>query len=194
MIHRASRSEEIVIAALELAEAGGAGGVTTAALARKLGFTEAALYRYYPGKASILAAALRHLAERLFATMAIELDAASLGNGLSATEQLRRHVRRFTPLGGLLLELFLFSTTSRSDVLLDGGQAMLDEYSGLMAAYFDRVLSRDGGAALPPGQELARLWTCQLLGGFVRCRLCREPWDPTAQVGFTTFLAQLGER
>jgi len=189
MSQRFSRAEEIVTVALDLAEATGAGGVTTAALARNLGFTEAALYRYYPGKATILAAALQHLAERLFATMVIELDAASAGDGIMVGEQLRRHIRRFAPQHGLLLELLLFATTSRSDALLEGGQALLDEYSERMATYFEQVRGRGAGRTLPVGAELARLWTCQLLGGFLRCRLSREVWDPATQVGFTTFVA-----
>jgi AcrR family transcriptional regulator len=187
----AARQEAIVATALDLAEDRGVAGVTTAALARRLQFTEAALYRYFPGKGAIIAAALRHMAERLFATMLLELMPEAVPQGHAAQLQLQRHIQRFGLRKGLLLELLLNASGNRDEALQTTGGEFLQEYTHHMTTYFRQLqeLRLTSTATLPP--ELARLWVCQLLGGFVRCRLAREPWDPVEQVGFHAFLAQL---
>ena len=88
------RVDRIIEAALDQAEEHGVPGVTTASLAHRLEFTEAALYRYFPGKGAILAAALDYLTERLLATMLLELMPESAGT-FGVEFQLDRHIRRF---------------------------------------------------------------------------------------------------
>jgi len=179
------RFEEITSVAVELAEHHGVGGVTTAALARRLKFTEAALYRHFPGKNAILAAALNYLADRLLATMLLELAPEAAASPAEVTVQLQRHVKRFAAGDGLLLEFLLHAATSRGEELRVAGERFLREYIGRVEAYF--------GAGPVDGdeKELARLWLCQLMGGFVRNRLIGEPWDPIDQPGFHAFLGQL---
>lgn len=177
-------------AALDLAEAGGIGGITTASLAHKLGFTEAALYRYFSGKDAIIAAAMQNLAERVFTTMLLELVPSNVA-GHEPETQLSRHVLRFTYRSGLLLELLMHAAGGRDSVLLRAGHGFLDKYDQRMRDYFHQLQAAEMiPSALPPG-ELARLWTCQILGGFVRVRLTGETWDPAAQPGFAAFLAGL---
>ena len=191
MHDHSAREEAIVNAAIELAEANGVAGVTTAALARRLEFTEAALYRYFPGKAAIIAAALRHQSERLFATMLLELMPEAVQHGQAVQPQLERHLRRFMSHNGLLLELLLSAAGGREATLQAAGAEVLREYGERMSEYFAQLqqlglVEADGGPA-----ELAHLWVCQLLGGFVRSRLAREPWEPVEKVGFRAFVAQL---
>jgi AcrR family transcriptional regulator len=191
MNDHAMREAAIVSTALDLAEERGVAGVTTAALARRLQFTEAALYRYFPGKGAIIAAALRNLAERLFATMLLELMPEAVPQGHAVEPQLQRHIQRFGLRKGLLLELLLHASGNREEVLQLAGGEFLQEYTDRMTTYFTQLqdlrLSSTGTLAA----ELARLWVCQLLGGFVRCRLARESWGPVDQPGFHAFLAQL---
>ncbi|HVN76992.1 MAG TPA: TetR/AcrR family transcriptional regulator [Thermoanaerobaculaceae bacterium] len=186
-----AREEAIVTAAIDLAEAHGVVGVTTAALARRLEFTEAALYRYFPGKSAIIAAALRHQSERLFATMLLELMPEAVKHGQGVRDQLERHLRRFTNHNGLLAELLVSAAGGRDETLQAAGAEVLRDYSQRIAEYFERL----GGLGLAvtgvAPSELARLWICQLFGGFVRCRLAREGWDPIDQDGFRAFVAQL---
>lgn len=191
MSNHHSRSQEILEVALSLAEDHGIASVTTVALARRIGFTEAALYRYYPGKTAILAAALQHLAERLFATMLIELAPADAGDLAGIEGQLTRHIRRFTSRRGLLLELMMYAASSRAEPLLQAGDAALQEYSQRMTVFFAQAAALLPDLRAVDAEALARLWVCQLLGGFARCQLGREPWIPEQLPGFTAFIAQL---
>ncbi len=191
MHDHSAREEAIVSAAIELAEAHGVAGVTTAALARRLEFTEAALYRYFPGKSAIIAAALRHQSDRLFATMLLELMPEAVQHGQAVQPQLERHLHRFTAHNGLLLELLLSAAGGRDETLQGSGAQVLREYGQRMCDYFARLQQlglADGG--VQPA-ELSHLWVCQLLGGFVRSRLAREEWDPIEKVGFRAFVSRL---
>ncbi len=191
MHDHSAREEAIVNAAVELAESHGVAGVTTAALARRLEFTEAALYRYFPGKSAIIAAALRHQCERLFATMLLELMPEAVQHGQAVKPQLERHLRRFTSHNGLLLELLLSAAGGRDETLQAQGAEVLHQYGERMSEYFSQLqrLGLIDESAVPA--ELAHLWVCQILGGFVRSRLAREGWDPVEKPGFRSFVEQL---
>jgi AcrR family transcriptional regulator len=191
MSDHAAREEAIIATALDLAENRGVAGVTTAALARNLEFTEAALYRYFPSKGAIIAAALRHLGNRLFATMMLELMPEAVGHGHALESQLERHTQRFTLKSGLLVELLLAAAGGREEELQATGCDFLKRYGERMTEYF-RQLHAFGQLPVPaPPSELSRLWICQLLGGFVSARLAREPWDPLRHPGFQGFVANL---
>ena len=191
MSDHATREEAIVATALALAEERGVAGVTTAALARHLEFTEAALYRYFPSKGAIIAATLRHLGNRLFATMMLELMPETVGHGHAVQPQLERHIQRFTLRKGLLIELLLAAAGGREEELQTTGCDFLQRYGERMTEYFRQLQALEQLVATAPPGELARLWTCQLLGGFVGARLARETWDPVRHPGFQAFVAGL---
>jgi AcrR family transcriptional regulator len=182
-----SRAEEIIATTLDLIENGGISRLTTAALARRLGFTEAALYRYFPGKGAILAAALARLADEVF--LAMPSDLALAGDAASAplAGRLGAHVRRFTAHQGILLDLVLAGTTDRDHELREAGHAFLEEYGCRIAAFFERVAELGRLSPDERPHELASLWVCQLLGGFVRSRLTLSSWDPEQHEGFRAF-------
>jgi AcrR family transcriptional regulator len=185
------RAEAIVNAALDLAEKHSVAGVTTAALAEKLDFTEAALYRYFPGKDAIIAAALHHAGEHVFATMALELAPEGTRKGQNCEEQLVRHAKRFALRGGLLLELVLRAAATRDGALRAAGSEFVRTYGQRMAAYFGELRRRGLTASALSPEETARLWTCQLLGSFARSRVGRERWEPSSEPGFRVFVAEL---
>jgi AcrR family transcriptional regulator len=182
-----SRSEEIIDTTLELVEGRGISHLTTAALARRLGFTEAALYRYYPGKGAILAATLMRLADEVFLAMAADLALAPGSPSETAAGRLGAHVRRFTAHQGVLLDLLLAGATGRDSELREAGNAFLDEYVCRMAAFFERLAELGLLSPQEQPRELASMWVCQLLGGFVRCRLTLDGWDPEQHEGYRAF-------
>lgn len=191
MTQQDSRRQEILHVALSLAEESGIGSVTTMALARRMGFTEAALYRYFPAKTAILAGMLHELAEQLFQSMGSDL-ALRLGGGTpDVVAQLATHIQRFTARNGLLLELLLFTASSRVETLMEAGYALLREYSERMTVFFAQRQTAHLVTRHVDAEELSRLWVCQLLGGFVRGRLASEPWSPADLPGFRAFAAQL---
>ncbi|MFZ5787619.1 MAG: TetR/AcrR family transcriptional regulator [Acidobacteriota bacterium] len=191
MTHSASRTDEIILTALQLAEDRGVSGVTTATLARRLGFTEAALYRYFPGKGAILAAVLQHVAERIFVSMSTDLQPMEPSSPEDVERQLGRHIDEFTRHRGLALELLLAAASGRDAALRESASAFLHEYVQRMETHFDQLRESEKVWCAPDADELARMWVCQLLGGFVRCRISHDPWSPTGQPGFVSFVRYL---
>jgi len=186
-----SRAQEIVTTIVDLVETRGVGRVTTAALARRLGFTEAALYRYFSGKGAILAAALQQAAEEVFASMPTELPPAAAGEAVGLEQHLASHIHHFTARRGVLLELLLAATTHRESELQEAGRAFLEEYYQRMTWYFESL----GGAGVVDSKmrprEMASMWICQLLGGFVRSRLTMEAWEPEKHDGYRAFISRV---
>ena len=187
-----SRTQEIVDTTLDLIASRGVGRLTTAALARRLGFTEAALYRYYSGKSAILAAALQQVGEEVFASMGPELAVSGSADVATVARQLGAHIRRFTAHQGVLLDLLLAGTTSRSGELPEAGNAFLEEYYHRLASFFERAAEEGILAGETPARDLASMWICQLLGGFVRARLTGSAWDPERHEGYRGFFTRLG--
>jgi AcrR family transcriptional regulator len=188
------RSKEIVARAVELAMERGVAGVTTAILARRMGFTEAALYRYFPGKAAILGACLDQLAAALFAAIGGELDPHATDDPPAVAAQLERHIARFALHEGLLLDLVVAAAAARNGgALQEAADAFLNEYSHRIGVYFRQLqqAGRLSRAASP--ESLTRLWTCQLFGGFLRTRVSKEEWHPATQAGFKAFAAQVSQ-
>ena len=186
------RSEEIVARAIELAQERGVAGVTTAILARRMGFTEAALYRYFPGKAAILGACLDHLASAMFSSMAGELDPRAAGDTDAIAAQLGRHVSHFTAHQGLALDLVVAAAaTHNGGALQEAADAFVNEYSHRVGAYFRQLQLAGLVSRLLPPDDWARLWTCQLFGGFLRSRISKEEWQPVAQPGFAGFVKRI---
>lgn len=186
------RSEEIVARAVELAQERGVAGVTTAILARRMGFTEAALYRYFPGKAAILGACLDQLANALFTSMLGELDPHVVGDAGAVAAQLGRHINHFTAHEGLLLDLVVAAAAARNGgALQEAADAFVNEYSHRIGAYFRHLQQATLVSRGPSPDEWTRLWTCQLFGGFLRSRIAREEWQPATQPGFTAFVGHV---
>lgn len=186
------RSEEIVARAVELAQERGVAGITTAILARRMGFTEAALYRYFPGKAAILGACLDQLAGALFVSMAGELDPHAADVPAAVAAQLERHVERFTLHEGLLLDLVVAAAAARNGgALQEAADAFLNEYSHRIGAYFRQLQQAARVSLAVSPDDWTRLWTCQLFGGFLRTRIAKEDWQPATQPGFTAFVARV---
>lgn len=183
------RAKQIVTVALELAEREGIPGVTTARLARRMKFTEAALYRYFSGKAGILAAGLDQLIKHLYSTMTLELLQSGVARREGPEVILERHAKRFTARNGLLLVLLVHAAETQDLLLRKVSTEFVDTYLGHLETFFTELLE---GIDTPvqPG-TLAQLWLCQLLGGFLRSRLAESPWDPVEHPGFRIFLDQL---
>ena len=186
------RSEEIVARSIELAQERGVAGVTTAILARRMGFTEAALYRYFPGKAAILGASLDHLASALFTSMVGDLDPRAAGDGEVIAAQLARHVSHFTAHQGLILDLVVAAAAAHNGgALQEAADAFVNEYSHRVGAYFRQLQQAALVSRVLPPDDWTRLWTCQLFGGFLRCRISKEDWQPAAQPGFVGFVKRI---
>lgn len=126
------RRGELVRHALELARKSGLAGLTMKKVARRVGFTEAAAYRYFPNKRALVVAMFEHAIGGFFArARLIATDAAA-----SREERLERIVRLHI---GLVLEteglpiLILAEAASTGDrALLGRIRDGVDAYLGLL--------------------------------------------------------------
>jgi AcrR family transcriptional regulator len=74
---RAQTVERIMLAAIDIVRHEGIGGLTVHRLARDLGYTVGALYRYFPSKAAIIAELQRQVSEHVAAYLRRGVDAAA---------------------------------------------------------------------------------------------------------------------
>lgn len=183
------RAQEIINITLALAEEGGVASLTTARLAGRMAFTEPALYRYFPNKAAIMGAALRHLAEHLFATMSLELTPRQATPG--PAEQLRRHVKRFALRNNLALDFLVAAANDPAGDFRDAAGEFLREYAKSVEAFFAELRKAGTIGGTVPAAQLARSWIEMILGTFVHSRLAGKPWDPAALPSVDAFLATL---
>ncbi|OIQ07546.1 TetR/AcrR family transcriptional regulator [Neomoorella thermoacetica] len=61
----ATRQQQIIAAALDIIAKHGLANLTTAAIAQEVGFSEGAIFKHFPGKEAILAAAVKSVGGRL---------------------------------------------------------------------------------------------------------------------------------
>jgi AcrR family transcriptional regulator len=80
------RRDQIAKAVMELAAERGAGAISIAAVAHRIGVTPSALYRHYPSKDAMLSATLDLMSERMGAN--VERARAGPGGPLQALERL----------------------------------------------------------------------------------------------------------
>ncbi len=74
MVTNPSRRDQILVALAEMLESTPHGKITTAALARHLGVSEAALYRHFPSKAKMYEGLLQFTEDTIFTRVRIALD------------------------------------------------------------------------------------------------------------------------
>lgn len=124
------RQKEIIDRTIELVRVGGLGGLTTRKIAERVGFTEAALFRHYPTKQSLLLALMDRLEDLLVAPIA-RIAADDTVGAAERLEQMVRHhttvVRRFNSLPIILL----------AEASVSGDEALV----GRMRSIFERYLS-----------------------------------------------------
>jgi AcrR family transcriptional regulator len=126
------RQEEIIDRTLELVREMGIGGLTTRKIAKKVGFTEAALFRHYPTKQALLLALMDRLEDLLVEPIArIATDGAA-----GAAERLERMVRHHTAVvrqfNSLPIILLAEASVSGDVALVDRMRAIFERYLSLL--------------------------------------------------------------
>lgn len=167
-----ARQEELLVCALDLVREGGLAKLTVRRLSRRMGFSEAALYRHYPSKESLLLALLDRLTERLLGPirqLAGETDRPPTERLIAI---LRHHVQLVLEVDGLPMLLLLELSTSGSRPLRERLQRVVDDY----AAVLEPVVAELG--ELPEGrspQELVLLLLGLPMATAMRRRLRPTP-------------------
>jgi AcrR family transcriptional regulator len=133
------RREQVVEAALRIIARKGVGGLTTAAIAREAGMSEANLYRHFTGKDDVLAATLESVGSRIGQNFE-----NAFGTEVRVPEQFRTFFRLQLELmdGNRGIPRFMFSEE------LHGKKALRERILTTMYRFVDRM-----AAAVKDGQK-----------------------------------------
>lgn len=156
-----ARREEILARAGDLAAEAGLGQLTMKRIAARVGFSEAALYRYFPTKQALLLG----LMDRLEAQLLVPVQAIGDTEGLPPLTRLQQIVQHHLT---LVLERHSLPIQLLAEASAAGDPQLLSRMRGIMRGYLDVLVRLVGEAAasgtLSPDTEPAviAIW---LLGG-----------------------------
>lgn len=119
MTRRTPRQEELLDIALDLAREVGLGGVTVRRLAERAGFSEAALYRHYPSKGTLLQALMGRIESRFLPAVRTIAQDSTRPAAERLTEVVRFHVRTVIAIDGLPMLLMAEAAATEDDALQD---------------------------------------------------------------------------
>lgn len=128
------RQAEILDRAAELVAESGLAQLTMKRLADRVGFTEPALYRHYPGKSALLAAMIERLGGRLLPTM--ETIAGDRGRPPQERllEMVRHHVALLRATRGLPILILAEGLASGNHELIESVGSVMRRYLTLLGA------------------------------------------------------------
>jgi AcrR family transcriptional regulator len=143
---RTTRQEEILDRAFELVQECGLANLTLKKVARRVGFSEAAIYRHFASKQELVFALVDRLRESLLGPVAV----FAADRGIAASERLRlmvrHHVEVIRRTRGLPMLLLAEGVASGDEALLARMQGIMVTYQRLLVA----VLIETGLPADPP--------------------------------------------
>ncbi len=141
------RQVEILDRAAELVAESGLAQLTMKRLADRVGFTEPALYRHYPGKSALLAAMIERLGGRLLPTM----EKIAADGRLSPQERLlamvRHHVALLRATRGLPILILAEGLASGDRELMASVGGVMRRYLALLGAVTAEVGAAVGVSA-----------------------------------------------
>jgi AcrR family transcriptional regulator len=144
------RQAEILDRAAELVAESGLAQLTMKRLAERVGFTEPALYRHYPGKSALLVAMIERLGGRLLATMEEIAGDRRLAPQERLLAMVRHHVALLRATRGLPILILAEGLASGDPDLMTGVGGVMRRYLALLAAVTSE-LGLDAG--VPAGRQ-----------------------------------------
>jgi AcrR family transcriptional regulator len=166
------REDELLDHALEIAKGGGFGALTMKKVADRVGFTEAAAYRYFPTKQALVVGIMKRLRAMFLDVVHRIADDESLAPATRLERIVRHHVDFIVRTNGLPV-LFLAEAAAGCDRRVVGRlRGITDEYLDVLEALVAR--------AAPPRSPVRPREKALLLFGIaavtaVRLRLGERP-------------------
>lgn len=148
------RQEELLDHALALVQEAGLAGLTVRKLAQRVGFSEAALYRHYPSKESLLVALMERLRGRLMEPIREIARDRGRPPAERLTASLRQHVKLVLEVEGLPILLLAEAAASGNEALLEQMRGQIGEYLDLLESLIEELPAETG---TPSPRELAML-------------------------------------
>lgn len=174
-----ARRDQITQAVLELANEQGAGAISIAAVAHRIGVAPSALYRHYPSKEAILTSTLDRLAERMVGNL--ERARAAAPGPVEALERLLMlQVELIRSSRGL--PFFVFSEgLGRSAVHREQFLGFIVRFRTRLAALFREAQASGEVRADIPAENLAVSFIGLYVPPAILWNLARGRFDITAQ-------------
>jgi len=143
---RTPRQEEILDRALELVQESGLANLTLKKVARRVGFSEAAIYRHFSHKQELVLALVDRLRDSLLGPVAIFAGDSGLPPRERLQRMVRHHVEVIRRTQGLPMLLLAEGVASGDEALLARMRGVMVVYQKLLAG----VLKEAGLPAEPP--------------------------------------------
>ncbi len=126
------RQREIIDCALEVVGEVGLAGLTTRRLAERVGFSEAALFRHFSNKQTLVLGLMDRLEDMLVQPMRAIAGDASLGSAGRLEAMVRHHTTLVLTYNSLPILLFAEAAASGDDVLLARMRSIAHAYLSLL--------------------------------------------------------------
>jgi AcrR family transcriptional regulator len=146
------RREQILDRALDLVQRDGLANLTMKKITRRVGFSEAAIYRHFPTKAALLLGLL----DRLEALLLVPIRAIAVDRSATPAERLIRILRHHI---ALVIERDSLPILLLAEVSASGNAALVARMRRIFSAYLDvlRRLLVEAGASAPASSDPADL-------------------------------------
>jgi MYXO-CTERM domain-containing protein len=151
------RQDEILDRALELVREGGLANLTMKKVAERMGFTEPALYRYYPTKQALVLGLLDRLEEMLLPP----IRAAAAEAGLPPVERLARMVAHHA---GLIIDTNGLPFLLLAEASAAGDEAVIRRMSRMASGLLESLEGVLAELPAAPGEPPPRTLVLPLLG------------------------------
>lgn len=174
-----ARRDQIAQAVLELAAEHGAGAVSIAAVAQRIGVAPSALYRHYPSKDAMLSATLERMAERMHVNL--ERARAEAAGPVEALERLLllqvELIRRSRGLPFVVFSEGLGDSVAHREQFA----AFVKRFRARLAALFREAQESGAVRADVPAENLAVAFIGLYVPPAILWNLTRGRFDITAQ-------------
>ncbi len=172
---RDSRREEILDRALDVILEVGLGKLTFRRIADKIGFTEAAMFRYFPSKKALILSLMDRLDAMLLGPIREIAADADTPPARRLEAVLRHHVALVVRHNSLPMLLLAEATASGDPRLLARMRRILADYLEILRKIVDQLPAADRPGALPPGDCLALMLLGIPSALAIRHRLLPDP-------------------
>lgn len=152
-----TRSDEILDRTIELIRETGMAGLTMKKVAERVGFTEPAMYRYFPTKQALLLG----VAGRLGGLFLGPVRALAARDDLSPLERIERIVAHHI---GLIVDTDGIPILLLAEATASGEQELVRTMTGIAGSYLEIVAGLAAELPLPPGSPPVGVLVLPVLG------------------------------